>query len=54
MIKFAVTRPKQRIEAIEHGVSMLKWGQDPYLKHYGIKIDPQMTVVSKFSLVSFC
>lgn len=46
MIKFAVTRPKQRVQAIEHGVSMLKWAQDPYLKHYGVQIETTMTEVS--------
>ncbi|PSS06975.1 hypothetical protein M430DRAFT_271769 [Amorphotheca resinae ATCC 22711] len=43
MIKFAVTRPRERIEAIKHGVGMLKWHDDPYLRHYGVKIDPNMT-----------
>jgi eukaryotic translation initiation factor 2C len=46
MIKFAVTRPKQRIESIQHGVGMLKWAQDPYLGYFGMKVDPNMTVVS--------
>jgi eukaryotic translation initiation factor 2C len=45
MIKFAVTRPKQRIESINHGVGMLKWNEDPYMKHFGMRIDPQMTLV---------
>ena len=47
MIKFAVTRPKDRLKAIAHGVGMLKWHEDPYLKHYGVGIDPNLTVVSK-------
>lgn len=46
MIKFAVTRPKERLQAIEHGVSMLKWNQDPHLKHYGMQVEPTMTQVS--------
>lgn len=46
MIKFAVTRPKDRIGAIQHGVAMLKWSEDPYLNHYGVKIDTNLTVVS--------
>lgn len=46
MIKFAVQRPKQRIEAINHGVGMLSWHNDPYLRYYGMKVDPNMTVVS--------
>ena len=45
MIKFAVTRPKQRVASIEHGVGMLKWAQDPYLNHYGVKIETNMTEV---------
>ena len=45
MIKFAVTRPKQRVAAIEHGVGMLKWSQDPYLKHFGVKVETTMTEV---------
>ncbi|KAH8777302.1 eukaryotic translation initiation factor-like protein 2C 2 [Hyaloscypha finlandica] len=46
MIKFAVTRPKQRIESINHGVGMLKWNEDPYLKHFGMNIDPNMTLTA--------
>jgi len=45
MIKFAVTRPKQRVASIEHGVGMLKWAHDPYLNHYGLKIQTTMTEV---------
>lgn len=48
MIKFAVTRPKERLQAINHGISMLKWNLDPYLAHYGMKVDPNMTIVSTF------
>ncbi|RKF63291.1 Protein argonaute [Erysiphe neolycopersici] len=43
MIKFAVTRPKERIDSIQHGINMLRWDQDQYLKHFGIKIDPNLT-----------
>ncbi|KAE8440738.1 hypothetical protein EG329_006633 [Mollisiaceae sp. DMI_Dod_QoI] len=43
MIKFAVTRPKERIASIRHGIGMLKWNQDRYLNHYGVKIDDNMT-----------
>lgn len=46
MIKFAVTRPKERLKAIQHGIGMLKWHDDPFLNHYGVRIDPNMTVVS--------
>jgi eukaryotic translation initiation factor 2C len=51
MIKFAVTRPKERLQAISHGISMLKWNVDPYLGHYGMKVDPNMTIVSTFALL---
>ncbi|KAI9822452.1 MAG: hypothetical protein M1827_000171 [Pycnora praestabilis] len=42
MIKFAVTKPDKRIEAVNHGLRMLKWSDDPYLKNYGMEIDPNM------------
>ncbi|KAF7876311.1 hypothetical protein EAF04_001406 [Stromatinia cepivora] len=44
MIKFAVTRPKVRIQSIEHGLGMLKWQEDPYLAHFGCRIDQNMTM----------
>jgi eukaryotic translation initiation factor 2C len=44
MIKFAVTRPKERLQAIQHGVGMLKWHQDRYLDHFGLKVDPNLTI----------
>ncbi|KAH7138259.1 Piwi domain-containing protein [Dendryphion nanum] len=40
MIKFAVTLPAQRRAAVEKGVKLLDWANDPYLKHYGIKVNP--------------
>ncbi|OCL04728.1 Piwi-domain-containing protein [Glonium stellatum] len=40
MIKFAVTLPKERWSAVEHGVKLLDWANDPYLKHYGVRINP--------------
>ncbi|KAF8860682.1 eukaryotic translation initiation factor-like protein 2C 2 [Acephala macrosclerotiorum] len=43
MIKFAVTRPKERLASIQHGISMLKWNQDPYLKHFGLQVDGNLT-----------
>jgi hypothetical protein len=46
MIKFAVSRPKERLKSIAHGIGMLKWHEDPYLSHYGVRIDPNLTVVS--------
>jgi eukaryotic translation initiation factor 2C len=39
MIKFAVTLPAARWAAVQHGVSLLNWQTDPYLRHYGIKIN---------------
>jgi eukaryotic translation initiation factor 2C len=53
MIKFAVTRPKQRIESINHGVGMLKWAEDPYFRNFGLTVDPQMTVVSLLMAFGF-
>ncbi|KAF1950228.1 eukaryotic translation initiation factor 2C 2 [Byssothecium circinans] len=38
MIRFAVTLPKQRWEAVQAGVRLLDWPNDPYLNHYGLKI----------------
>jgi eukaryotic translation initiation factor 2C len=38
MIKFAVTLPDERWKAINHGLGMLNWGADQYLKNYGLKI----------------
>jgi eukaryotic translation initiation factor 2C len=42
MIKFAVQRPPQREKQILTMVKHLEWGQDRYLAHFGIKIDPTM------------
>jgi len=52
MIKFAVTRPAQRIQSINHGLSMLKWHEDPYLKHFDTQIEQNMTVVSTLFTVA--
>jgi eukaryotic translation initiation factor 2C len=46
MIKFAVTPPKQRIQAIQTGVDMLNWPEDDYLKHFGVQVEPNMTVTT--------
>jgi eukaryotic translation initiation factor 2C len=46
MIKFAVTRPKERIQSINTGVQMLNWGADRYLNHFGIKIDQNMSITN--------
>ncbi|KUI56371.1 Protein argonaute [Cytospora mali] len=45
MIKFAVTRPAQRSQAIMENVRALKWVEDPYLREFGINIKPQMETV---------
>jgi len=45
MIKFAVTPPGQRWQAIEHGLKMLNWPNDPILKHFGLQVNPTRTVV---------
>ena len=42
MIKFAVTRPPARRAGIDHGLNMLDWANDPYLKNYGLRINGQM------------
>lgn len=42
MIKFAVSRPAVRKEAIQRGLNMLDWRNDPFLSNYGLKIDPNM------------
>ncbi|KAH8819457.1 eukaryotic translation initiation factor-like protein 2C 2 [Xylogone sp. PMI_703] len=46
MIKFAVTRPKERMAHINFGINMLKWHEDPYLNYYGIKVEPQMSATN--------
>lgn len=51
MIKFAVTRPKERLQSVYHGVEMLKWGQDRYLKHFGVEIDTTLTITKAKVLV---
>ena len=42
MIKFAATRPGKRLDSIRHGLDELKWHEDPFLKMYGMKIQPKM------------
>ncbi|KAF1839791.1 Piwi-domain-containing protein [Decorospora gaudefroyi] len=39
MIKFAVTLPKDRWAAVEQGVRLLNWAEDPYLRHYGLQVN---------------
>ena len=38
MIKFAVSRPPQRMISIRNGLQTLNWDNDPILNRYGIKI----------------
>lgn len=40
MIKFAVTLPSARWQAVQQGVRLLNWANDPYLKHYGLQVNP--------------
>lgn len=42
MIKFAVSRPPIRKQAIDHGLAMLDWQNDPFLQNYGLNINPNM------------
>lgn len=42
MIKFAVSRPQDRKNAIDQGLRALEWANDPILKRYGLKIEPKM------------
>src|ERR1700760_1515966 len=45
MIKFAVERPRERMDAIMHNVKNLQWAQDPYLLRFGMQISPVMSTV---------
>lgn len=42
MIKFTATRPDDRQRAIRTNVEACRWGQDPVLSQYGMKIQPSM------------
>ncbi|KAL8936923.1 MAG: hypothetical protein Q9216_004682 [Gyalolechia sp. 2 TL-2023] len=39
MIKFAVKNPHERLQGINKGLDMLDWAKDPYLHHFGLKIN---------------
>ncbi len=41
MIKFAVSKPRVRLDAINEGKSWLDWDNDNHLKEYGLKINNQ-------------
>jgi eukaryotic translation initiation factor 2C len=45
MIKFAVTLPKERWAAVQQGVRLLNWSNDPYLRHYGLQVNPNPSKV---------
>ncbi len=38
MIKFAVTLPKDRWAAVQQGLKLLNWANDPFLHHYGLQM----------------
>lgn len=42
MIKFAVTRPDQRMKDIQTGINKLNWTGDKMLQAYGLSINPNM------------
>ena len=42
MIKFAVTRPDVRNASISEGQGWLNWGDDKFLKDYGLKVNQTM------------
>ena len=42
MIRFAATRPGERMNGIKYGLSKFAWSEDPYLRNYGMKINPSM------------
>ncbi|KAI0530336.1 Piwi domain-containing protein [Xylaria digitata] len=46
MIKFAVTRPKERKEDITKGFQLLNYPNDPYLGAFGIKVSGNMQVTN--------
>ncbi|KAF2716205.1 Piwi-domain-containing protein [Polychaeton citri CBS 116435] len=46
MIKFAVEPPALRWRAIESGLNSLNWREDPVLRHFGLQIDRNKTVVN--------
>lgn len=42
MIRFAVSKPNVRKQAIKEKVALLDWKQDPFLNNYGLRIEPTM------------
>lgn len=48
MIRFAVSPPAQRRQAIEDGKSWLQWDRDDFLRQYGLRINPtQLTTQAR-------
>ncbi|KAK0721470.1 Piwi domain-containing protein [Apiosordaria backusii] len=45
MLKFAVQPPRERKVQIERMVAQLKWGEDRFLRHFGITMDTNMPKV---------
>ena len=41
MIKFAVSRPRDRLQSINEGKGWLNWDNDSYLKGYGLRINQE-------------
>ena len=42
MIKFAVTKPEARLQAINQGLDALDWPADKFHANYGLKINRNM------------
>ena len=42
MIKYAATRPTERLTSINNGLKLLNWAADKYLANYGMTISPTM------------
>jgi len=45
MIKFAVTAPPERWQAIDHGLKMLDWSSDPVIQAFKVRVNPSRTNV---------
>lgn len=52
MIKFAVEEPPKRLAAIQHGLDMLDYNNDPVLRAHGIKVNTNRKVVEGRLLVA--
>jgi eukaryotic translation initiation factor 2C len=45
MIRFTVSPPKERWQAIQQAVNLLEWNKDKYFQQYGLKVSPEPTTV---------